>query len=249
MKRIFICLLLLMALGLCVCQPAYADNDPSPVGENMELVTFRNASVGGQLVAHDPEGGQLRFVLTTKPVKGELELKEDGSFVYTPEEGKKGRDYFGYKVSDSEGNISQEATVIIRIQKPEKDVYYSDMDGRADEYAAMFLRQQNIFTPERIGDQNCFYPEKTVSCNEFMSMCKALTGVEPDKGAASNGNITTDEAAAILDEAVGKSLSFDNQPEPALMACASWDTALTPDYLTRADAAKLLCAAFILMNR
>lgn len=139
MKRIFICLLLLMALGLCVCQPAYAENDPCPVGENMELVTFRDASVGGQLVAHDPEGGQLEFILTTEPVKGEIQLNEDGSFLYTPAEGKKGRDYFGYKVTDIDGNISQEATVIIRIQKPDKDVYYSDMDDMADEYSARLL--------------------------------------------------------------------------------------------------------------
>ena len=46
-----------------------------------------------------------------------ISLNEDGSFVYTPRENKKGRDYFGYKAIDPEGNVSQEATVIIRIQK------------------------------------------------------------------------------------------------------------------------------------
>lgn len=38
-------------------------------------------------------------------------------FVYTPSEGKRGRDYFGYKAVDASGNLSQEATVILHIKK------------------------------------------------------------------------------------------------------------------------------------
>ena len=45
------------------------------------------------------------------------DLEPDGNFTYTPGTDKKGRDYFGYKVADSEGNLSQEATVIIKIEK------------------------------------------------------------------------------------------------------------------------------------
>ena len=48
-----------------------------------------------------------------------LRLRPDGSFVYTPLVGRRGRDYFGYKAVDARGNLSQEATVIIRLTKPE----------------------------------------------------------------------------------------------------------------------------------
>ena len=44
-------------------------------------------------------------------------MKDDGVIVYTPRRDKKGRDYFGYRAKDAEGNVSQEATAIIRIEK------------------------------------------------------------------------------------------------------------------------------------
>ncbi len=90
----------------------------APVAENLEISTFRNETVNGILTALDPEDDIAQFVLTTKPIKGEVIIEADGTFTYSPREGKKGRDYFGYKALDSEGNLSQEATVIIKINKP-----------------------------------------------------------------------------------------------------------------------------------
>ena len=110
-----------LALALCLVMctgfvPVTAANS-APVAENFEFETFRGVSFGGQLAAVDPEGDTLSFEITTQPVKGTIELGDDGSFVYTPAEDKKGKDYFGYKATDSEGNSSQEATVIIRLVK------------------------------------------------------------------------------------------------------------------------------------
>lgn len=235
MKRVFVCILLLMVLGLCVSQPVHAEGT-APVAENLEINTFRNASVGGQLSAHDPQGGQLKFVLTTEPVKGSIELNEDGSFVYTPAEGKRGRDYFGYKVSDSEGNLSQEATVIIRIQRPDCDVYYSDMDGRAEEYSAMLLSEKGIFTGSCTGGEYRFEPEREVSRDEFERICRAFGGESFVPEVAQGAElITAREAALALDDA--------SHGETELMRCAAWSTALTPDYLTRAQLATMLCTA------
>lgn len=245
MKRILVCILLLMALGLCVSQPVYAD-EAAPTAENLEINTFKNASVGGQLIAYDPQGGQLKFILTTEPVKGRIELAEDGSFVYTPIEGKRGRDYFGYKVSDSEGNLSQEATVIIRIQKPDCDVYYSDMDGRAEEYCAMLLSEKGIFTGSCTAGEYRFEPERAVSRGEFERICHAFSGegsgAEIETGAEL---ITAREAALALDE-MNHSAA---QGETELMSCAAWNTALTPDYLTRAQLARMICDAMASSNK
>lgn len=88
-----------------------------PTAENLEVSTLQDTALAGRLTASDPQGDPLIFFVATEPVKGTLVLREDGSFVYTPGPGKKGRDYFGYRVTDPEGNRSQEATVIIRIQK------------------------------------------------------------------------------------------------------------------------------------
>ena len=91
----------------------------SPVAENLELTVMRNGTVEGSLSAVDDKDAALRYEITTEPVKGTLQLRADGSFVYTPEPGRRGRDYFGYRAYDGDGNASQEATVIIRILREE----------------------------------------------------------------------------------------------------------------------------------
>lgn len=77
----------------------------------------------------DPDGGTLTYQITTEPTKGEIELTDDGRFVYTPDTNRRGRDYFGFKATDADGNSSQEATVIIRIEKQKTRTTYSDLDG------------------------------------------------------------------------------------------------------------------------
>ena len=124
---------------------AYAEGS-APVAENLELRTYRNVSVGGRLSAFDPDDDELRFEISTEPIKGSIELEENGIFVYTPKDNKGGRDYFGYRAVDSEGNQSQEATVIIRIEKQKKAVCYSDLQGSGYEYPAIALSENGIFT-------------------------------------------------------------------------------------------------------
>lgn len=150
----------------------------APVVENREYRTFCNVSVGGTLAAMDPDEDLLRYAVTTGPVKGSLTLSEDGSFLYTPGENRRGRDYFGYRAVDREGNLSQEATVIIRIEKQKKPISYWDMKGDKDEYAALVLSEYDLFTGEQVGGQYSFSPERTVSRGEFLSMCMLLTGQE-----------------------------------------------------------------------
>lgn len=193
MKKVFVSILsLALALSVCasLCPGALAADggaSAAPVAENLELKTYQNVSVGGRLSAYDPNGGALEYTVTTEPVKGTIELGEDGSFVYTPRENKKGRDYFGYKAADADGNLSQEATVIIKIEKAKKDVLYSDMRGRADEYSAVLLSERGIFTGEQIGGQYCFSPEKAVTRGEFLSMCLLTAGGQAVDAVLSTG--------------------------------------------------------------
>lgn len=138
-------LMLLMCVYLA--SPALAAGT-APIAENLEIKTYRNVSVGGKMSAYDPDGDVVSYEITTQPVKGKIVQGEDGSFTYTPNDNKRGKDYFGYKAVDAEGNVSQEATVIIRIEKQKKDVCYEDMNGRAEEYTAVALSENNIFTAE-----------------------------------------------------------------------------------------------------
>ena len=174
------------ALGTAIHAGQEAET-AAPVAENLELTTFRNTSVGGTLSASAPDGSPLTFRITTEPIKGTVTLTDDGTFVYTPADGKRGRDYFGFRAADSSGRESQEATVIIAIKKQKPDVTYSDMAGRAEEYAAVMLAEQGVCVGRQVGGQYLFDPDSNVPRGEFLAMCMHLTGTETLQGVLSTG--------------------------------------------------------------
>ena len=119
MKHISISLaafLLMLAFGFTLSGKAEALGR-APTAENLEISVRRALLYTGILEAHDPDGDMAVFEISTKPRKGEIKVQEDGRFQYIPRPGKKGRDYFGYRAIDAEGNVSQEATAIIRIEQ------------------------------------------------------------------------------------------------------------------------------------
>ncbi len=176
-RKIIITLALTLAIFTASMTTAVAENS-APVAENFEITTFVNTSTSGQLTAIDPEGDLTTFEITTPPIKGDIELSEDGNYIYTPKEGKKGKDYFGYKATDSDGNISHEATVIIKIEKQKSQVSYSDLEGHAVEYAAVLLADEEIFVGHSVGDEYIFSPDVEVTRGEFLAMCMKLSEIE-----------------------------------------------------------------------
>ena len=197
-KRIFslaaaLVLTAAMCFGLIV--PGLADGN-APVAENFEFETYRGVSFGGTLCATDPDGEKLSFQITTEPVKGSVELNDDGSFVYTPDGERKGRDYFGYTATDESGNVSQEATVIIKFLKQKTDVSYSDMQGKAENYAALRLAECGIFTGAKLGENYCFQPDATLSRGEFLTMCMELCGEDILSGVVKTG-FTDDDSIPV----------------------------------------------------
>lgn len=148
----------------------------APEAMNLQIETYRNTSVGGTLTATDPEGEAVTFTLTTEPMKGTVELSENGKFTYTPGENKRGKDYFGFKATDTEGNTSEEATVIIRIQKQKTDVFYADMDGRPEGYDAVCLAEKGVLVGRRVAGHYLFDPDETVNRDEFLAMCLVVQG-------------------------------------------------------------------------
>jgi hypothetical protein len=188
MKKLHIltALCLISALLLSCVFTASADN-AAPVAENQEISTYRGVSVSGQLAAMDPEGEAVTFQITTPPIKGAILLEEDGRFTYTPADGKRGKDYFGYKAMDESGSLSHEATVIIRIEKPKSKVTYSDMAGNGAAYAAVRLAEEEIFVGECLGGKYVFSPDTEVSRGEFLAMCMKLADTELLSGVQRTG--------------------------------------------------------------
>ena len=202
-KPVSLLLLFTLLLGLMSAAVAVGG---APIAENLELTTYRGVSVGGRLAATDPEGGGVRFTVTTKPVKGELELDEDGRFVYTPADGKRGKDYFGYQAVDIDGNRSQEATVIIRIEKQKSKVCYSDLDGSGCAYAAQRLAEEGVFCGEALAGQYVFEPERPVTRAEFLAMCMKIADLPLLSGVRSTGFADDGDIAVWAKPYVGTAL-------------------------------------------
>ncbi len=178
MKKLIMtfCSILLISTMLLTFPHLALASDSAPIAENLELKTYCKVSTSGMLSAFDPDGGSVRFQITTQPVKGALSLSEDGAFTYTPQANKKGLDYFGYRAIDDEGKQSQEATVIIRIMRQKKEIRYADLQGNGLEYPAVVLSELGLFTGRQICGTYCFEPGETVTRGEFLSMCMKLIG-------------------------------------------------------------------------
>ncbi|MBE7016829.1 MAG: surface layer protein [Ruminococcaceae bacterium] len=179
MKKFRQLFLFCLAAVLCFATVAYAFADSgSLIAENLEISTYRGVAVGGKLSVADVGAEVVGFEITTKPTKGEVELSDDGCFVYTPDEGKRGKDYFGYKAIDAEGKYSQEATVIISIKKQKTRVTYSDMEGVPSAWAAVTLAETGVFIGENIAGEYVFRPDEELTRSQFLTMCMKAAGTE-----------------------------------------------------------------------
>ena len=149
--------------------------DKAPVAEDFAIETYKNLPNQGKLKVSDPEGETLTYTLMRQPRRGEVTLNDDGSFTYTPKKNKVGVDSFTYTATDPAGNVSREATVTVQILKPTDARQYTDTVGEPCRFAAEWMRNTGLFVGEKIGDKECFYPEKNVTRGEFLAMVvKAL---------------------------------------------------------------------------
>ena len=180
------------ALFLCLGMAAKAEEQPF-IAENLEISTYRGVAVGGRFTLEDYGSEVVGFEVTTPPTQGSVEIGDDGCFVYTPDEGKKGKDYFGYKAIDAEGRYSQEATVIISIKKQKNNISYTDMREHPSAWAAITLAEEGIFVGEKIGSKYVFRPDENVSRGEFLVMCMLAAETDLMRDVKSTGFADDDQ--------------------------------------------------------
>lgn len=144
--------------------------DEAPVAQDSTIETYKNLPNQGKLSVCDPEEQPMTYTVLRQPKRGTVTVNEDGTFTYTPKKNKVGVDSFTYTATDPAGNVSREATVTVQILKPTDSKQYTDTLGRDCRFAAEWLRNTGLFVGETIGGESCFYPEKTVSRGEFVTM-------------------------------------------------------------------------------
>ena len=123
----------------------------APTAQDSEFETYKNIAAPVPLSVQDPENEPLTVTIVSEPKRGTVDVAEDGTVTYTPNENKVGKDSFTYTVTDPAGNVSEEATVRIRILKPSDKETYQDMDGDPAELAAMWMKE----TAALSGQQRC----------------------------------------------------------------------------------------------
>lgn len=169
----------------------------TPKAGRGEFETYKNIANDGTLTGTDPEGGPLTFQLTEKPKRGTVKLDSDGSYVYTPDKNRVGEDSFSFTVTDDAGNVSQPATVNIRILKPSEAMTFADVDAN-DQYEAMWMREQGLSGGRTVAGVSCFCPLEEVSRAEFLVMAMKLKGVPVDEKLTVSGFDDAAEAAAWM---------------------------------------------------
>lgn len=160
-------------------------NQP-PAAADSTFETYKNISNCGTLKVSDPDGDALTYTLVRAPKRGTVELHEDGTFTYTPEENKVGKDSFVFTAADPAGNVSNEACVKIKIVKPTDRAVYSDLDEDA-QYLGVWLREQGAYTGRTVAGHLCFAPDEAIGRGEFLIMAMHLLDSAPEEAALTSG--------------------------------------------------------------
>lgn len=170
--------------------------DKAPIAEDLAAETYKNLPTTGKLKVSDPEGQAMTYTVTRQPRRGTLEIREDGSFTYTPKKNKIGVDSFTYTATDPAGKVSREATVTITILKPTDAAQYTDTVGRDCRFAAEWMRHSGIFVGEQTAGNPCFSPDRPVTRGEFTAMLAKALDLKPEEDLALTGY--TDEIPTWL---------------------------------------------------
>ena len=165
----------------------FSRKNEAPTAEDSMVETYRNLPNEGLLAVSDPEGEALTFTLTRSPRRGEVILRDDGSFLYTPEKNKVGTDSFAFTAADPVGNVSREATVTVRILKPTDERQYADTVSSDCRFEAEWLRSTGIFSGETVSGQLCFSPDEPVSRGQFLAMLMQVLQMPVDRSVEETG--------------------------------------------------------------
>lgn len=195
-----------------------------PEAQDAELETYKNIANNGVLTYTGGAEGEVTYTVTREPKRGTVTVEPDGTYLYTPNKNKVGRDSFHYTVTDAAGNTSQEAAVEIEIRKPVDAAAYADLEGDASQFEAMWLRSSGLFAGKELAGQRCFEPQATINRGEFLVMVMQLAGIEPEADAVSTGFADGDSAPAWLQpylaQAVRCGIVRGMESEQGLVFCA-----------------------------
>lgn len=159
-----------------------APETPSVGDVGLSLTTQAEISVYGRMIATDPEGDALEYIIVSYPERGTLTITdaEGGRYKYTPLDGYTGYDDFVYVARDCYGNYSDTVTVSIKTVERMSGQEYRDMTNRAEYNAAVAMSAMGIMSGRVVGDDSYFMPDESVTKAEFVAMAMKAMGLRAD---------------------------------------------------------------------
>ena len=142
-----------------------------------DVTTHRNITLYGSLPCADPEGDETVIEIVSYPETGSLVLtdKHTGEYTFIPTKNYSGKDEFRYVARDKYGNYSAAATVTLTVSKTKTSVTFADMTYHKSYNAALTMAEEGIMNGTQVGTTTYFYPDKTVTREEFIvSAMKSL---------------------------------------------------------------------------
>ena len=89
--------------------------DDQPIASTFDTTTAKGVAIEGDLSLSVESGDAplvFALMLGAEPQHGVVELNDDGTFIYTPDEGFSGRERFGYTVTDEDGDQASSVVTI-----------------------------------------------------------------------------------------------------------------------------------------
>lgn len=172
---------------VCTIRFAEALNHAPTVSElaaTRAVSTYCGVVAEGCLLATDPEGDAMEFIVLSYPTHGTLTLTDSayGDFRYTPVSGFVGKDSFRFVVRDHFGNYSAPAEVSVTVSERESTLNYCDLPITSSCLPALVLAEENIMLGTLVGDGMYFSPAEKVSRGEFLVMAMKSAGISPRAG-------------------------------------------------------------------
>ncbi len=174
------------------CEMVFSNEaDLSPVAGNSVLETVSGISCHGQLDITEPNGDRYTVNIVTYPSDGYVSI-DNGALVYTPESGFSGKDKLVYTVTDYFGNVSDQATVDIKVSPNQSGIVFADMQENENHLFAHEMCSDNIMVYRMENGEYYFDPQSSVTKSEFLVMLMCVSGLDKDVTAVADSIITDD---------------------------------------------------------
>lgn len=145
-----------------------------PKATDLSLRTWSNIPIQStDLAGLDPQTTTIH--ITRAPRLGVAKIVGE-TISYQSFTGLSGADQFCYVLMDASGNLSQEATVEVQIEKNPSNFSFADMDGRAEAASAMTAHKIGVLCGEKAGGAWYFYPDSTMTQAQFLISLLAASG-------------------------------------------------------------------------